>query len=336
MTKILGRNPARRCKPVREWPAADRALRALALRAGDVIDEGGALACYSHAYIQKLDKGYGRWLQWLDMRGELDPVAAPGSRVTRQRVAAYTNDLRTVNSTMTTMGRLDELYKLCRILDPQHPLPWLPRVMAIVRAQNVPLRIKVPRMVGAEQLFQLGIRLMQQAAEATTKRLQAMQYRNGLIVSLLAACPLRRRNLGMLTIADNFIRYQQDWWIELPGDATKTGVPLRLPLPADLTGFIDAYLSRYRPVLLGMRRHWVQAPGNALWISTDGSAMSTDALYLQITRVTRTAFGRSVNPHLFRDCAATSVAVDDPAHIIPTPRSVDSLVFCQTDPDVAP
>ena len=77
MTKILGRNPARRCKSVREWPAADRALRALALRAGDVIDEGGALACYSHAYIQKLDKGYGRWLQWLDMRGELDPAGEP-------------------------------------------------------------------------------------------------------------------------------------------------------------------------------------------------------------------------------------------------------------------
>jgi integrase len=25
--------------------------------------------------------------------------------------------------------------------------------------------------------------------------------------------------------------------------------------------------------------------------------------------------GQPINPHLFRDCAATSVAIDDPAHI---------------------
>jgi site-specific recombinase XerD len=30
---------------------------------------------------------------------------------------------------------------------------------------------------------------------------------------------------------------------------------------------------------------------------------------------TRAAFGRAVNPHLFRDAAATSVAIEDPAHV---------------------
>jgi site-specific recombinase XerD len=30
---------------------------------------------------------------------------------------------------------------------------------------------------------------------------------------------------------------------------------------------------------------------------------------------TRAAFGRAVNPHLFRDCAATSLAIEDPAHV---------------------
>ena len=34
-----------------------------------------------------------------------------------------------------------------------------------------------------------------------------------------------------------------------------------------------------------------------------------------VARHTRAAFGRAVNPHLFRDWAATSLAIEDPAHV---------------------
>jgi hypothetical protein len=42
MTKILNRDPARRCKPVCEWPAEDRGLWEAALLPGDIIDPGPA------------------------------------------------------------------------------------------------------------------------------------------------------------------------------------------------------------------------------------------------------------------------------------------------------
>ena len=38
-------------------------------------------------------------------------------------------------------------------------------------------------------------------------------------------------------------------------------------------------------------------------------------MYMRITARTRDGLGRSINPHLFRDCAATSIAIDDPNHI---------------------
>ena len=38
-------------------------------------------------------------------------------------------------------------------------------------------------------------------------------------------------------------------------------------------------------------------------------------MYDSIIRRTRIVFGHSINPHLFRDCAATSIAIDDPAHV---------------------
>ncbi len=42
--------------------------------------------------------------------------------------------------------------------------------------------------------------------------------------------------------------------------------------------------------------------------------MRETPIYNRITEVTRAHFGHPVNPHLFRDCAATSLATQDPAH----------------------
>ena len=43
--------------------------------------------------------------------------------------------------------------------------------------------------------------------------------------------------------------------------------------------------------------------------------MTNIALYDVFTRRTAEAFGTPINPHLFRDCAATSIAIDDPEHV---------------------
>ena len=52
-----------------------------------------------------------------------------------------------------------------------------------------------------------------------------------------------------------------------------------------------------------------------MWVSKTGSPMSREAIYHCITTRTCHILGRPINPHLFRDCAATSVAIDDPCHI---------------------
>jgi hypothetical protein len=43
--------------------------------------------------------------------------------------------------------------------------------------------------------------------------------------------------------------------------------------------------------------------------------LSRQQIYHCIVMRTRDGFGRPVNPHLFRDCAATSIAIEDPRHI---------------------
>jgi integrase len=315
MTKVLARDPARRCLPLAEWPAPDRQAWEAALIPGDILDEGGARAGYSSVSNRKVARGYGRWLSWLAFTGRLEPAAAPADRITRERVAAYVGDLEAFNGTHTLLARLEELYQMALVLDRGRGWGWIRQIGARIRARHVPVRNKRKRMVGAAELFELGCRLMAEASTAGSPRQQAITYRDGLIVALLSARPLRLRNLAGLRVGSTLARRGSDWWICIPGSLTKTGEPIEEPLPAELEPALAIYLERHRPVLAALRGRWAAPVEDALWVSSNGSPMTAQALYDRIVARTAEAFGQPINPHLFRDCAATSIAIEDPAHI---------------------
>jgi len=50
-----------------------------------------------------MEKGYGRWLAWLDGKGLLDEQAAPGDRITADRVRAYVRHLEAANASGTML-----------------------------------------------------------------------------------------------------------------------------------------------------------------------------------------------------------------------------------------
>ena len=117
---------------------------------------------------------------------------------------------------------------------------------------------------------------------------------------------------------------RRGWWIDIPGEETKTHQPIEAPWPEALAPALEVYLRQHRPMLCGLRNRWTRPVGNALWVSTHGSPMTMIAIYDVFTRRTAAAFGQSINPHLFRDCAATSIAIDDPAarpHRLADPRA---------------
>ena len=201
------------------------------------------------------------------------------------------------------------------VMDPARDWSWLNRIYARVRVRHRPARPKRPRLVAVDELHQLGIALMARAECQNTACRRAMTYRDGLIVALLAMRQLRLRNLAGLVLDRTLIRRGTQWWIEFPASETKTKDPIELPWPEDLAAALDTYLARHRGVLARLHRGSARPPGAALWISRKGSPMSRNALYDCITMHTRDGLGHPVNPHLFRDCAATNIAIDDPDHI---------------------
>jgi len=94
MSLLLHQDPARRCKPIEEWPELDRDRWLASLVPGDLLDEGGSRARCAEPSNLGIVSGYGRWLQWLDYQGELDRATPPGERITPVRVRAYLQDQR--------------------------------------------------------------------------------------------------------------------------------------------------------------------------------------------------------------------------------------------------
>jgi hypothetical protein len=74
-------------------------------------------------------------------------------------------------------------------------------------------------------------------------------------------------------------------------------------------------LLHHRPVLLRARGRWHAPTDDALWISKDGSPCSEKTFANIIRKHTSGPDRLALSPHLFRSCAATSVAVAAPGSV---------------------
>jgi hypothetical protein len=64
-----------------------------------------------------------------------------------------------------------------------------------------------------------------------------------------------------------------------------------------------------RPLIRGAHLH------NGLWAGTKGCPLNGQAIYGAIAARTRAEFGHAIGPHLFRHCAATTIAILQPERI---------------------
>jgi integrase len=315
MTNMPHRDPDRLCKKLEDWPDADRKLWNAALMPGGLLEDGGARSRYSDLSNLAVVKGYGRWLTWLDRQGLLDSQVKPDQRITRCRVQDYVIALEAVNATQTLLNRLEELRAAALVIGPQRDWSWINRMASRIRTRHRPARPKCSRLIAVRELFDLGLTLMAGADRERSAIRKAILHRDGLMIALLAARPLRMGNLLGLVLNDTLVRLGDQWLIEILAADSKTNEPIELFWPGPLIAPLETYLDSHRVVLGQSGGRWMRPTGGALWLSAEGSPLSHRAAYGQITTRTRDGLGRPINPHLFRDCAATSIAIDDPDHI---------------------
>ena len=310
-------DPRRRlCLPIEQWPEADRAAWQQAIQNADPFGRNSAASSWAERSRAKTTAGYGRWLTWSSEQG-VETTQPPADRVTPPRVEAYIADLRRTNGGFTIQSRVQELRDAIRIIAPDRDWGWLTRVQNALRLRCVPVRDKATRVQPAGALVKLGKDLMHEAETTLAKPLlrRAVLFRDGLMIAFLAYRPLRLSNLAMMTLGRHLVRQTSGYRLHFDGREVKGGKPIETSVPASQVGDFDRYLDHYRPILLTRGGRRTPRDCDAVWISQTGTPLTYKVIPLRVAKHTRAAFGKHLWVHLFRDCAATTIATEDPKHV---------------------
>jgi len=301
--------------PVTEWPDRDRIAWDAAHRRGGLLDENGLAADWAPATSSIIAGGYGRFLSFLVETGSLDPDMQPQDRVTRPRVEAYIAHIRVINHSSTVAGRILQLARAVAITAPQVDWAWLRRIASRLHHLATPARDDRTRLVPAVTVQDLGAKLMRRAESDgdLSVRQRGLLFRDGLMISVLCACPLRARNVAGMVIGTSLQRRGPDWWVAFGPSETKNRRVFEMPLPPTLTEPIQRYLDHHRPQLIA-RSTTPQGRG-AFWISDGGKPLTAKEVGRLVSRRTKRELGRELNPHLFRKMNPTELAIHDPAHV---------------------
>jgi integrase/recombinase XerD len=313
--------------PFADWPYADRAAWAAARRRPDFLDPGGRGANWRPASERAAEGAYGRLLAWLQAQGVDLEAEAPVARITRDRLRCYVTFLKEGRSSVTVASYLGVLCMVLVAMFPDEDWRWLQAAQRWLKRRSRPSRRKQDRLVPVRQLFQLGQELMQRAervldeepaAVSVTARVAAARdYRDALMICLLASRPLRVKNLLQIEIGNHLRQSGSRVTLHFQASETKTHRAHDTVWPESLGAALQRYVAEVRPMLCSAvpRSQKPQTPHAILWVAQGGSAMTYGALSKAIDRHTIRRFGHPITAHLFRACSATTVGNEDPAHV---------------------
>ena len=292
--------------PLADWPIADCLAWQAAIAKGGLLDPSGPASHLSPTYSADLERRYGRLLGFIAWRSELVLTAPASANLTPAQLDAYVTDLVSAVGSVTVYNSVHKAMRVAEYIAPKRDWSWLRNLSQRLARKQRPLD-KRARLVDSARLFALGERLMTEAETAAemTPIESARRYRDGLMIALLALCPLRLSNFSGLALGESLVAIDGGWSIAIDRRESKRRRPIEMQLPEALLPYLVHYLERYRPCFTDAES------GRSLWLSSRGGPLSYNHVEFIICERTKAAFGRSVSPHLFRHCAATTVASRD-------------------------
>ena len=289
---------------VHEWSDADQRAWQDACRPGSRLKPGGAASYLALVSRDDFANRYGAFLEFLQRNGRLERDVTAAAQVTLPNIEAYIANLTVRVRSVTVYNCIYKLRRASELLAPTVDFSWLAEIEKDLALVMEP-RSKFSRLVFTGRLVEAGLTLVTEAQEFAAHDLaRARGVRNGLMIALLALCPIRLKNFAALEIGQTFKEVHGSWWIALPGFATKSRRPDERRVPKWLNRSIDAYVNQSRPVLLRSR-----STTEALWISsTTGKPITKKNLGTLVSKITLATLGVDVSPHLFRTAAASTAA----------------------------
>ena len=299
--------------PFLEWPPDIRRRWEAAFVSGDFLDEGGPGAHLAAATRAALQFACGYFFRYLQNQCLHIDVDVPQNVINPKVLAAFVDHRRKSCSDSAIAIELNHLRLGLGLIFPSFDLRWLLDATKRIARQAKP-KLSEQHLITSDRLYTLGLELMDAAiqtaaANETISKDCAFQYRDGLIIFLLALIPLRRRTLTALQIGKHLVRSGKSWLLDIPAEDLKSAEPIEFVLSNKLCERIDLYLEKFRPRVPGASTH------NGLWVSNKGGPMDDGAIYDAVRRRTRAALGFGVNLHQFRHAALTFWSIHDPENI---------------------
>lgn len=320
MTRSQAKAPIRSLLPA-EWPTKDQRHWEEACRPGGRLSRGGQAAHLKQVTRDDLACRYGLFLDFLARNGQLWEDASASELITPENVAAYLQEITARVSSVSVHGAIAKLRRMGELLEPGWNAAWL-RDTEQELAWNMRPATKQGRIIDSDRIFEAGLELMQKAEEGThlPSARRSLLFRNGLMIALLASCPIRLKNFAALELEGTFRKIGEGWIIALPASHTKSGRVDERPVPETLVERIEVYLRNFRRP---------STPTTYLWIGRTGEPLTYSGVERIITETTRALFGMPVSPHLFRASAASTGY-----RYAPTSPGLAAAVLQHTDPCV--
>jgi integrase/recombinase XerD len=295
------------------WPTEDQARWETTCKNGDRFDESGRGAHLAPTTLQARQESYGRFLAFISATHQELLTLPPEARIDRNLVAEYVVWRRRLCADIAIANDLEPLRGALRLICPDTDWSWLLTITKRIAAM-APRSTGKYHLVTSDRLYLLGAELMDRAvAEADVARrirkAQAFQYRDGLVIALLALIPMRRGTLTALCIGRQLVETSDLWALDIPAADTKSRRALDYPISREMSARIDVYLHHFRSCIPAADKHI------GLWPSNKGCPMSPDAIYNAVRNRTKKAFGFGVNLHRFRHAAASFWSTHDPVNV---------------------
>ena len=301
--------------PFDAWPEVDRHAWSSARATGNVLDEQGGLSNIADVWLPQFVRAYGRWLGYLADYEGLQSIGSGVDYLSRECLSGFLHLLEAHLAPCTTRNYMTSLRSVARALRPDADLSDLDAVTRRLWRDAQPITDKRSQIVPSRDLWKLGLDLMDTCFECTTRPKRLGQYRDGLMIALLASRPIRRKNLAQIEIGQHLQRTGDVYWLFFDAQDMKNRRSLEFPLPRQLTLRLQHYMDDVRPELRKQHGRWKTDVGRLLWVGEGGSEMKEGRISTRICQRTEERFGHPINPHLFRDATATSIAELDPKHV---------------------